>query len=229
MTSPRALRDHITNALDFLTEAELILYANSVSLRETRVTWHAQSPAPFTIEDSPARPEQYLEWVTAGHYTATLPDASLIQLTYDVRGGEVTRHRLAYIPCPVLVDQQLLRDGAPIADLVELYLEQPHRSAIALRSPIRFDLDTAAASSRHPAAHFTLNESHCRIACVAPMHPYRFLDFVFRQFYPELRHAQMGWFDEAANALLGEQVIADKDRSSPHIAWDLHPGLRRSA
>jgi hypothetical protein len=225
VTSLRALRDHITNALDFLSGAELVLYSNSVRMAADRVSWHAPSNAPFFLERGPASPDQYLAWVTGGHYSATLPDGSLLQLTYEVEDGEVTGHRLAYVPCPVVLDERLLWEGEPIADTVRVYLDEPTHSAIALRSPVRVDLDMSAADAGHPAAHLTLNESDCRIACVAPMHPYRFIDFVFRHFYPRLRLSQEDWFREASRSLLGDRVLADEDRAFPHLAWDLHPSL----
>lgn len=226
MTSPRALRDDITNAFDFLLEAGLVMYATSVAMRHTRVTWHALSQTPFFIEESPATPEQYLRWVTSGHYSAAIPDGSLLQLTYDVRDGEVVGHRLAYVPCPVIVDEELLREGEPIADVVRLYLDEASGSAVALRSPIRFDFDPASVGEGHPAAHLTLNDQHCRIACVAPMHPYRFIDFVYRHFYPAMWTAQRPWFRAAAGRMLGERVLTDEDRGFPHVMWELHPGLR---
>jgi hypothetical protein len=217
MTS-RALRDQIRNALDFLGEAELIIYATTVALRNTRVTWHAMSTAPFGF-DSYATAGQYLRWVNAGHYSAALPDGSLLQMTYDVEAGDVTGHRLAYIPCPVLVDHALLKEGEPIGDVVEVYLEGPATSAVALRSPIRFDFDPSAATTGHPAAHLTINGPECRIACVAPMHPYRFIDFVYRHFYPDLRDAQRAWFVEAERRILGARVLADHDSRTPHVTW----------
>jgi len=213
--------------MDFLTDAELVLYSNSVRMGARRVTWHPASNSPFFIERGPANASQYLDWVMGGHYSATLPDGSLLQLTYEIDGGEVTGHRLAYVPCPVVLDERLLWEGEPIADTVRVYLDEPTGSAIALRSPVRVDLDLRAASAGHPAAHLTFNESDCRIACVAPMHPYRFIDFVFRHFYPTLRATQEEWFREASRSMLGSRVLADEDRAFPHLAWDLHPGLAR--
>jgi hypothetical protein len=122
----------------------------------------------------------------------------------------------------VIVDEQLLREGEPIADVVTQYLDDSGASAVALRSPIRFEFAPNAAGDNHPAAHLTLNESHCRIACAAPMHPYRFLDFVYRQFYPDLRSAQEAWFSAAAGRLLGRNALTDADRDLPHMSWQVH-------
>src|SRR4051794_918485 len=120
MTSPRALHDDITNALDFLTDQGLVLYPGTISLGPGRVSWSAPSSAIFFVSYGPATASQYLSWVRDGQYSAALPDGSLLQLTYDFEDGEVAGHRLAYVPCPVLVDEDLLLAGEPIADLVEL-------------------------------------------------------------------------------------------------------------
>jgi hypothetical protein len=219
MTS-RALADAIQNALDFLTDAELVLYANSLSRTDTTVGWHAAgSGAPFILNYSHATAEQYLSWVISGEYSAALRDGSLLQLSYRLRGNVVVGHRLAYVPCPVVVDQELLDAGEPIADVVPLYLNDPNE--LTLRSPVRFDFDLGAADVDHPAAHFSINSADCRIACIAPVHPYRFIDFVFRHFYPWLRRVHQGWFEPASTQDLGKRVITEDDRKRVHLTWPI--------
>jgi hypothetical protein len=222
------VRDEVTNVLDYLAEAELTLNINLVSLAEraegpsrvTRVSWHGHDPkADFLLARQHGTIGQYCHWVTTGAYSAVLTDASLLQVTYDLVGGEIVAHRLAYIPCPFIVDPQLLDEGIPIDEVVELYT-QP--SDVALRSPIRFDYDRKAAKENHPAAHMTLNSADCRIACVAPMHVLRFVDFVFRHFYPALWSVHSLFFDAAAWRHMGDPVITSEDRTSPHLMWDTY-------
>jgi hypothetical protein len=203
-------------------EFGLILYPASVSLGPTRVSWHTTSSHPFYKPGDETTIAQYLDWVADGHYSAILPDAGLLQLTYDVEGGAVASHRLAYVPCPVTIDAELLQAGEPIADLASIQLESQPRGDVLLRTPLRFDYDLAAASEDHPAAHLTVNKDSCRIACVAPMHPYRFIDFVYKHFYPDLRARRPEWFLEASERLLGEAVMADVHRAAPHVMWRLH-------
>src|SRR5438477_9395686 len=205
----RALHDDIQNALDFLLEAELALYTNAVSVTPTRLSWHDfGSLDRFLIGRSYTTVEQYLAWVRAGAYSALLRDGSLLQLTYDVKDGVIAGHRLAYVPCPVVVDQELLREGEPLADVVPLYLDAG-APGLTMRSPVRFDFDPAVARPGHPAAHFSINSADCRVACVAPVHPYRFIDFIFRHFYPAFRRVHESWFEPAARRHLGSRVITD--------------------
>lgn len=222
MPTLRSLRDDLTNAFDFFVDAQLLLHAPTVAMRGTRVTWHTPSNKPFIVDSKHPTVGEYLDWVAAGHYSAALPDAGLLQLTYDIEDGSVVGHRLAYVPCPVVVERRLLQEGEPILDVVSLYLGEGTPESIALRTPVRFDFDESAAGKSHPAAHLTINSSDCRIACVAPMHPYRFLDFIFRHFYPELWAAQPGWFDGASDRLLGAGVLTTADAATLHIAWPLH-------
>src|SRR2546430_496303 len=134
MTS-RALRDEIQNALDFLTDAELVLYPNTVSLTNTRVGWEALAAGgAFLLDHGYTTVEQYLAWARGGHYSAVLRDGSLLQLTYHVSGSSIVGHRLAYVPCPVVVDETLLQEGEAIAELVPLYLSGG-AVALTLRSP----------------------------------------------------------------------------------------------
>ncbi len=220
MVTARSVRDDIKEVLGYLNRAELAVYVNEVSLVGVkRVTWHAHDPAAgFLIQHNHATLGQYLHWVKAGAYSAILLDGSLLQITYDIESGQVSGHRLAYIPCPFVLDNDLLREGEPLADIIEVYRDVPTQD-MALRSPVRFDYDPAAAKAGHPAAHMTVNSADCRIACVAPMHVLRFVDFVFRNFYPALHSAHRDFFGPAANRHVGGRVLNDDDRAHPHLMW----------
>jgi hypothetical protein len=219
MVTTRQLFDQVRNALDYLVDAELALYANQVSLEHARVSWHSFSMAGALLQsyDHPDV-EQYATWLSSGEYSAILFDGSLLQITYEAEGGDVVGHRLCYLPCPYDLDRSLLLAGVPVAEVVELY----RGSESALRSPIRFDFDPGSASPGHPASHLTLNGVGCRIACVAPLHVVRFLDFVFRHFYPELHAAHEPFFGSAPWQHIGDSCLADHDRRQVHLMWDVH-------
>lgn len=217
-TSSRSVANDVRNVLDFLQESDLALYVNAVDERPDRVTFHRHDPtAEFLINHNHPDIDQYRRWVEVGAYSAVLPDASLLQLTYDIAGGEISGHRLAYIPCPFEVDSELL-ESEPILDVVDL-----HRSNDPLlRSPIRFDFDPSSAKPGHPAAHMTMNGMDCRVACVAPVHPLRFVDFVFRHFYPAMWSSHPRFFETAPYRHFGKAVLADEDRTGLHLMWDVH-------
>jgi Uncharacterized conserved protein (DUF2290) len=173
VTTNRSVRDDVMNVLDYLTDAALALYANEVSTEGTRVSWFAHDP----------EAARHAGPVPRMGSAGGLLDWSLLRITYDIHGGQVTGHRLAYIPCPYILDATFLEQGEPIADLVEMYREAKTDN-IALRSPIRFDYDPRSAKAGHPAAHMTINSTDCRIA-VWPHASHRFVDFVFPPLLPK--------------------------------------------
>jgi hypothetical protein len=227
--TPRSAKDDIRNLIDYLLEAKLAMYANEVSLKEwldtrsgnkcTRVAWHApESEAQFLLSRSHATVDQYLSWVNNGQYSAVLFDASLLQISYDFIGNQVSAHRLAYIPCPFLLDRELLEEGHGIADIVELYTKA---GDVALKSPVRFDYDPHAAKENHPAVHMTVNSPDCRIACVAPLHVHRFANFVFRSFYEDYWFAHSDYFAETSTRHIGKRTINDLDSAGMHVMWKI--------
>lgn len=219
MTTVRAIHDQLRNALDYLSEARLAYLTTAVSVGSTDVSWHPLDRKGAFIE-SFEHPTigQYVTWLASGDFSALLYDGSLIQLFYELEGGEVSRHRLSYFPCPYDIDHALLQDDLPAAEIVELYRD----SDVALRSPIRFDFDRHAATQGHPASHLTVNGTDCRIACVAPLHVMRFLDFIFRHFHPQLHAAHRSFFKHAHAEHIGPPSLNDDERGQVHLAWDVH-------
>ncbi|MFC7811124.1 DUF2290 domain-containing protein [Streptomyces olivaceus] len=218
MTTPRAVRDDINNLLDYLLAAEIAVYINTVSIDGTRVSWHSLDPSlPFLTHRGDPGLEDYRRWAAAGAFSAYLFDGALLQLTYDVEGGEIAGHRLAYIPCPYRVDPDLVR-LEPLLDVVDIYVADTPTSMV-LHSAVRFDYDPAAAAPGHPASHLTINSAHCRIACAAPMHVGRFADFIFRHFYSDLWAAHRSYFAGGATRRIGEHTLTDDDRAGLHLMW----------
>ncbi len=219
MTTVRALHDQLRNALDYLSVAGLTYFTTDISMGATSVSWHPLDRKGAFIESfEHPTVDQYATWLASGDYSALLYDGSLIQLFYEVDDGEISRHRLSYFPCPYNLDRALLGDGIPPADVIELYRDRD----VALRSPIRFDFDRHAADDGHPASHFTVNSIDCRIACVAPLHVMRFLDFIFRHFHAQLHAAHRHFFETAHAQHIGPPSLNDDDRRTVHLAWDVH-------
>lgn len=218
MTTTRSVRDEVKNVLDYLLDAELAHYVNDVAMAGATVTWHAlDKSAPFNVSHhGDPSVDQYIAWASAGAYSALLFDGSLLQISFSVDGGEIAGHRLAYVPCPYDIDRELLDLGMPIVDVVDGY----RSSDPILRSPLRFDFDPRAAGPRHPASHLTINGSDCRIACAAPLHTLRFVDFVFRQFYPALWLAHEPFFRPAAWLHAGPGTLSTDDQRGLHLSWD---------
>jgi hypothetical protein len=222
LATTRSVRDDVKEVLDYLQDAELAIFTNEVSFDNSRVSWHTHDPgASFIVNRDHATLDQFCAWVNSAALSAILFDGSLLQITYDVANGEVVRHRLAYVPCPFIIDTELLHEGEALADIIEVYSDN-HPEQMALRSPVRFDYDPSAAAPGHPPAHMTINGADCRIACVSPMHVLRFVDFVFRNFYKALHAAHRDFFSQASTRHVGERVLPEDEAGNPHIMWAIH-------
>ena len=123
-----------------------------VSFTEPTITWISGSSIPFLEHRGVTTIAQYMDWVKGGHYSAILRDGSLLQITYRLDRGDITGQRLAYIPCPVLIDEAILQEE-PIWDVIDAYVGARAISEFALMSPIRFDYAPDAVADAHPAAH----------------------------------------------------------------------------
>lgn len=216
MTTPRVVATELDQLFSYLESAGIVYYWNAIDETPYRVSWHATSREPFLTGHDDVTVSTYLHWLRNGMYSAVLTDGSLLQITYSFDGARVIGHRLAYVPCPIRIDSSLLSEGFALMDVVELQLSGAED--VLMKSMLRFDFDPANARPRHPETHLTMNSVECRIACVSPLRVGRFVDFVFRNFYPNVHEHDSyiqgvtlgGWFDKS---------IAEDDASGLHIAW----------
>ena len=123
---------------------------------------------------------EYRGFVESEAYSAILSDGSLLHLSYDFRESELIGHRLLYYPCPFVIDPELTDE--PILDVLEFCGND--LELFRLRSPVRFDFDLQRAATNHPASHVHFQHEECRLPVVAPLSVGRFVEFVFRNFYP---------------------------------------------
>jgi len=215
MANAQYLRSSVANLLDVLGNAGVLLLWNEVAIHTvdgvSTVSWRPNPPGRlFRLPGDHI--DDYPQWVKAGAFSAILFDGSLLQLTWKVAGGEIVGHRLAYIPCPLRLDEELLlTDG--VLDVWDLARDAPE-SNIVLRSAVRFDYDPEAAGDAHPASHLTLNMVDCRIPVAFPLGPEEFFRFIFKHFY--------------LNVWVKTEYL---QRLKPRFDWPdaLHPDHRREA
>lgn len=219
MTTPRVVATELDQLFSYLESAGIVYFWNAIDESPSRVSWHAPSREPFLTGHDDVSVATYLHWLRNGMYSAVLVDGALLQITYFFDGSNITGHRLAYVPCPITIDGGLLTEGLALADVVELQLSNAEE--VLLKSMLRFDFDPVNARPRHPETHLTMNSVECRIACVSPLRVGRFIDFVFRNFYPDVHERDPylqritlgGWF---------QKNIAEDDAASLHISWAGH-------
>jgi len=227
--TPKHCRNQVQNMVDALMTTQVAVDRQMPIVRSSaggfsRVTWPTNLEADNRrrfFEDFYAV-ETYFGWLTARQYSAVLFDGSLLQITFDFRNGELAAHRLAYIPCPFDIEEE----GAdrlrmePIIDVIDGYRDRGEEY-LRLRSPVRFDYDPAAASSEHPASHFTLNHQDCRIPVCAPLTLEQFIEFVFLRFYPEV-WAKQDFLADVEPRLWRREIAVEHERSL-HLNWRADP------
>jgi hypothetical protein len=194
-------------------------------LFETREIRSAQSGRDLTIEVGETGPlsilksipenstRYYLEVIKESKFSWMLFDASLVQIWYRVRRGEVVAHRFCYIPAPFDVD---LRSGRGVSELPEIIeggsmanpLEQ------ARRTIIRFECDPKAQSPSHPPAHLHLNSNSCRIPLRSAITVKAFINFLIRFFYSSQFDPALVRTDFGAGSTLSED-----EEYSFHLNW----------
>jgi hypothetical protein len=218
MTSTsRKIWNELNSLLDYLARSAVAETIAQPVRDGTRITWQPSGIGGGDLYRHPAPTvDEYISWLRARAYSALLFDGSLLQVTYNFDGDELVGHRLAYVPCPFLIDAELART-MPLQELIELYLDDPAESVV-LRATIRFDYDPGAARADHPASHVSINSPGCRIPCVAPLHLSQFTAFVFRHFYPQLRGLHPILFSVASDYGVIRTIVEDEE-GFPHIAW----------
>lgn len=151
----------------------------------------AGSQTQITIPDAPNlsvsmknKPytEIYEELRKSESYNIRMLDGALVQFLFTFEGGNLTSHRLAFFPSPMLE----MYDAVPehydfdenFADIV---------GEFSLKFPVRFDYsssDEEHIEVDHPKSHVTFGQyKGCRIPVSSPLTPYRFMRFILRNFY----------------------------------------------
>ena len=155
----------------------------------------------------------YEQLVESRAYNAKMLDGALIQLMYSFEAETVASHRLAFFPAPHLEEFQ---NNPDIYLDDEIYADVVDRNIVPF--PVRFDyniqtqgVDTTA----HPISHLTLGQyRNCRIPVTGPVSPFRFIEFILRNFY----HTAFSRYADALPA--GGNTFADTIR--PHERRIVH-------
>ena len=215
---PMTLMHDLINLLDLLQLSEVALLTTTVTPygpnRNKRITWAQNSyDANALFRNRSATVSEYWEWLESGNYSAVLFDGSILQISYDFRFAELTGHRLLYFPCPFDVARELGADIPVLQVLEPLVLDR--LDGIRLRAPIRFDYDRRSARPGHPASHMTFQWSHVRVPVMSPLSLGHFVEFVFRNFYPDIWDIHK--FLRDYRPMENPRTITTAERTSLHV------------
>lgn len=220
MPTANELRGDIDGFLRLLTAADIAIFTNPVVARRSssgsdRVSWKSATGGALSLFNI-HRIQAYRSWVAEGSYSAVLYDGALLQMSFEVVGNQVIRHRLAYVPTPLELDSAWLRSD-PFLEVFDTHLAAAEHNDFCLRGSVRFDFDLEAAAVEHPAAHLTFGGDGVRIPLIGPVSVGHFARFVFHNFYPQLWEAHT--FLRTLRQRRGERTISLPEQERIHLAW----------
>ena len=187
--SPLKLRSEIQAFIEQAWSAGLVRASNFPTIQITRggtsyVSWSGEVSGGVGDRSGPSFSD-YTDLLKRGQYTLLLLDYSFLQISFVVDGSKIIWHRLVYYPCPLTTDED--DDGdTPILDLIDLLDDGEIIARLRQETPLRFEFDPTAATEDHPASHLHLSRNCCRIPVYAPLTLGRFVQFIFKHFYPAI-------------------------------------------
>lgn len=141
-------------------------------------------------------------------FNAKFEDGALLQMSYLFAGGQLRRHRLAFLGSPYELEEDAFGLNSADGRFGSDHLNGRPTTVV------RFDYDEQDHpwGSDHPKSHLTLGlYEHCRIPVSAPLTPFRFLDFILRHFYPPDTCSLQAFSDTFADCL------SDDERGAVHL------------
>lgn len=205
-----------------LRELDLLLDHNEFAVerldRHTRrVTWATTSLRPDLLRFSDSTVEEYLEFIRGRHFNFLLKDASVIQLSYDLkRGDEIVGCRAVWFPCPVAFSVEDLE----FTTIEELVGTTPNRD-IGCRGPLRVDFAPGMAKPDHPHTHLHTGLENFRLPVQRAIEPTRFARLVLRTAYPHVWRG--GAEGMTCDDWSGADNLTEEDRQVGFLGWTLGP------
>ena len=183
--------EQINSTLNSLIIKKLAItcnYVASVNLPDhrTQITWNnhvsgrANSGSYFT------KLNQYLHILTNNSYHCLLFDGSLLRVNFEFKNNLLLTQNLLWWPAPFDNEYIEMLAEFAAADIVEDFFEDNDwHKKIKMRSPIRIDFDSSNNTSTHPQSHMHIQHEDTRLNTNEPICFNRFVDFIFRNFYPD--------------------------------------------
>ncbi len=186
MMTAHQIESQINRLIKFLVARGLVddqrfAVQRRISGNLVQVTFGAADRVSVAMRDR-SYDQIYWSLVQERAYNVKMLDGALLQMMYVFGRGTLQQHRLAFFSAPHLEEFQ---NNPDIYLSDEIYADVVARNIVPF--PLRFDYDAREDQYRellHPKSHLSLGQyENCRIPVTAPLTPYRFLDFVLRNFY----------------------------------------------
>ncbi len=186
MSIPSQIKNQINLIIGYLIEVGIADDQNGAFQRSgnggfMEITFQQSAHASAALKNR-SYTDIYLHFLQTRSYNVRLLDGAIVQMMYEFSGEILQRHRLAFFSSPYLEEFQ---NNPDIYLYDEIYADVVAKNIVSF--PIRFDYDDRKDAHQvlvHPKCHMTLGQyESCRIPVTAPLMPFRFIDFILRNFY----------------------------------------------
>lgn len=186
------LEEQIENTLSMLLQKKLLYTYNELkreylNKNTIRLSWNNHKSGEYNTGDSFLKIEQYQKILENGSYLCILFDGSLIRVSYTIKNDMLIAHNLLWWPAPYKYKGVTLDDVAPAQMISDFLEDKKWYESIEMRSPIRVDYEPKEeiVTAKHPPVHMHLEHKDCRIYVEKPLCFNRFIEYIFKNFYPD--------------------------------------------
>lgn len=182
----------INTTLQMLVEKGLVIFYNEIrpinpSDQYCQITWDNHVSGRSNAGGSLLKLEQYMHILKHNSYHCMLFDGSLIRVNFEFENNELLTQNLLWWPAPYCYVDLLQEGYAPVDLLLDFYGDPKWHESMVMRSPIRIDFDCKNNTVTHPHSHMHIQNGETRINTENPICFNKFVDFIFRNFYPDYK------------------------------------------
>lgn len=182
----------INNCLDLLLKKKLIVFCNKVynvdyCKSKCQITWNNHLSGRFNSGKSFTLLEQYENILSNNSYHCLLFDGSIIRVNFEFERNILKCQNLLWWPAPFIYDEALEWGAAPLLQYESFLEDLEWHKKIKMRSPVRIDFDNYNDSVIHPKSHLHTQHDECRMAIDYPVCFNKFVEFIFKNYYPEYK------------------------------------------
>ena len=180
----------INSTLDMLLTKALALSYNVLppineSLRHCQITWNNHVSERANSGKSFTKLDQYLHILQTNSYHCLLFDGSIIRVNFEFDDDLLIAQNLLWWPAPYDYGNILQEGYSPVELILDFFGDNSWHETIKMRSPIRIDFDSSNNTVTHPHSHLHIQNNETRLNTNNPICFNRFVDFIFRNFYPQ--------------------------------------------
>jgi len=178
----------ISSTVDKLLDLDLLIDYNQAIISNNKICWSNKTCMIDYIKLENLY-SFYKECLKNKEYNFLFNDGSFIQIYYEFKNRNLTKHRLMYFNFSVLENDIFEKDIPILEQLEEFEKMENNEKFLNIKlfkdfGFIRFDYDKDAFKENiHPYSHCTINKEKVRIPVKSPLSPIEFINFILKHYY----------------------------------------------